>query len=125
VVSDPTCVARKRIEPVWLTVPAMTFAPASFSIGIDSPVTIDSSIEVCPSITAPSTGTRSPGRSSTVSPTRTSDTGTRTMLPSRSTFASAGVSSRSVRTASEEPRRAFISIQWPKRRKVASMTAAS
>ena len=40
----------------------MSSAPASFSTGSDSPVSIDSSTAEAPSITIPSTGTRSPGR---------------------------------------------------------------
>ncbi len=54
-----------------LSVPAITFAPDSFVTGIDSPVTIDSSSEERPSVTTPSTGTLSPGRTRSTSPTAT------------------------------------------------------
>ena len=39
-----------------LTVPPVTRAPAVFSTGIDSPVSMDSSTELAPSVTKPSTG---------------------------------------------------------------------
>ena len=48
--------------PVPLTVPPVTLSPVVFSTGIDSPVSIDSSTFVRPSMTRPSTGTFSPGR---------------------------------------------------------------
>ena len=50
--------------------------PALFSTGIGSPVTIDSSTLDAPSITTPSTGIRSPGRTRSRSPTCTSASGT-------------------------------------------------
>ena len=43
----------------------VTRLPGSFSTGIGSPVIIDSSMLVLPSITRPSTGTFSPGRTRT------------------------------------------------------------
>ena len=49
-------------EPVPLTVPPMTRSPAGFSTGTGSPATIASSMLVVPSMTTPSTGTFSPGR---------------------------------------------------------------
>lgn len=42
--------------PVPLTVPPVTLLPLLFSTGIGSPVIIDSSTELLPSRTAPSTG---------------------------------------------------------------------
>ena len=39
----PTLVAWKRKAPVLLMVPPVTWSPAFFSTGIDSPVIIDSS----------------------------------------------------------------------------------
>ena len=51
IVSLPTFSARITSAPVPLIVPPITGAPASFATGIDSPVTIDSSTELRPSIT--------------------------------------------------------------------------
>ena len=42
--------------PLWLTVPPMTRSPTVFATGIDSPVTIDSSMALRPSTISPSTG---------------------------------------------------------------------
>ena len=64
-VSFPTRVASKRIEPLLLIVPAATSLPTAFSTGIGSPVSMDSSIAVCPSTTTPSTEIFSPGRTRT------------------------------------------------------------
>ncbi len=60
----------------------MTLAPASFVTGIASPVIIDSSTADLPSITTPSTGTFSPGRTRSRSPTTTASSGTSSSLPS-------------------------------------------
>ena len=61
-VSPPTRSARTTTVPVPLTVPPVTLSPTDFSTGTGSPVTIDSSIDVWPSVTTASTGTFSPGR---------------------------------------------------------------
>ena len=61
-VSRPTRSARMTRPPVPLTVAPVTLAPGSFSTGTGSPVIIDSSTELWPSTTTPSTGTFSPGR---------------------------------------------------------------
>ncbi len=55
-------------SPFLLMVPAATFAPGRFSIGMLSPVSIDSSTADTPTFTTPSTGMRSPGLTSTMSP---------------------------------------------------------
>ena len=68
-------VARTTSAPDWLVVPAYTLAPGCLSSGIDSPVSIDSSTEDAPDSTVPSTGTLAPGRTSSVSPTCTSESG--------------------------------------------------
>ena len=70
-VSRPTFSARIIKVPVWLSVPPITFSPGSFVTGIDSPVTMDSSIAERPSISSPSTGIFSPGRTRSLSPTTT------------------------------------------------------
>ena len=65
-----------------LIVPPISLAPGSFSTGIDSPVTIDSSTALLPSSTTPSTGTLSPGRTRRRSPTCTCSSGTSSSSPS-------------------------------------------
>jgi hypothetical protein len=52
----------------WFIVPPITLSPTLLVTGIDSPVTMDSSIALRPSRMAPSTGTRSPGRTRWLSP---------------------------------------------------------
>lgn len=54
--------------PSRLSVPPVTRSPAHFETGSLSPVRSDSSTRQPPSIITPSAGTRSPGRSTTVSP---------------------------------------------------------
>ena len=67
-VSLPTLSATIRNEPVWLRVPPITASPTCFSTGIGSPVIIDSSTELPPSVSRPSTGIFSPGRTRRTSP---------------------------------------------------------
>ena len=55
------CSARITSAPVPLIVPPITLSPAAFVDRHRSPVTIDSSTALRPSITVPSTGTLSPG----------------------------------------------------------------
>ncbi len=67
---------------------------------MDSPVTIDSSTELRPSSTMPSTGIFSPGRTRSLSPTFTCSSGTSYSLPSsRMMRASLGERSSSARMA--------------------------
>ena len=68
-VSEPTFVARNMNVPSLLMVAPMTWSPAFFSTGMGSPVSIDSSTALWPDVTTPSTGTFSPGRTTTMSPT--------------------------------------------------------
>ncbi len=81
-VSRPTFSARMMKPPVVLSVPPITFEPVSFVTGIDSPVTINSSSDERPSITSPSTGTFSPGRTRRRSPTMTTSSETSSSVPS-------------------------------------------
>ena len=66
----------------------ITSSPELFSTGIDSPVSIDSSTELFPEITIPSTGIFSPGFTTTTSPFLTSSSGTLISFPSLMTVAS-------------------------------------
>jgi hypothetical protein len=99
VVALPTRVARQTTEPLRLMLPPVTSAPSSFSTGVLSPVSIDSSAEVMPSVTIPSTGNLSPGLTITSSSTLTLDAGTVFSLPSRRTVARGGARLRRVRMA--------------------------
>ena len=59
---------RMTSEPFLLSVPPVTASPSVFSTGSGSPVIIDSSTDERPSITLPSTGMLSPGRTRSRSP---------------------------------------------------------
>ena len=92
VVSWPTRSARQVSAPFWLMVAALTGEPGNLSTGILSPVRAASLTEESPSVTVPSTGMLSPGRTKNRSPTLTSLTGIVTCSPSRSTQAVWGAS---------------------------------
>lgn len=114
-VSEPTRVARMVNAPVVFTVAPMTGSPGPLPVGTLSPVTMDSSMVEVPSTISPSTGTFSPGRTRSCSPTATSSTPTSTSCPPRSTRAVAGVSATSARIASPVPARARASTSRPSR----------
>ena len=92
----------------------MSLSPARLVTGIGSPVSIDSSTALLPSTTAPSTGTFSPGRTRSVSPTCTWVSGTSSSLPSalmrRAVF---GARPSSDLIAAEVCERALSSSIWP------------
>ena len=92
VVSSPTFVASHLRYPEVFVVAAKTCEPTVFSAGMLSPVRADSSIELLPSKTMPSTGTASPGFTIKVSPRVTSFDKITTSLPSLMTVAVLGVS---------------------------------
>ena len=108
-VSRPTAVARTVSAPLVFIVAPATVAPGVFSTGIDSPVSIDSSTAEAPSMTTPSTGTFSPGRTRTRSPTCTCSTGTIRSSPSTSRRASLAPSSSNARIARDARERARAS----------------
>ena len=124
-VSAPIFVASITTLPDRLTEPPTTSSPSPFSTGIDSPVTRLSSTDELPLTIRPSTGTLSPGRRRTGSPTTISAVGSFTSPPSRNTIAVGGTMSNSALRLSLVPLRLFISIQWPKSTKVTSIVAAS
>ncbi len=68
VVSSPTLEASHLMKPERLTVPAETKLPSCLSTGRLSPVSADSSTALVPSMTVPSTGMLSPGRTTKISP---------------------------------------------------------
>ena len=113
-VSAPTRLASITREPVPLMVAPVTASPATFSTGIGSPEIIDSSTEERPSTTLPSTGTLSPGRTRSRSPTFTSSSGISSSVPSaRITRAVLGARSSSARIAEPVRSRAPSSMIWP------------
>ena len=91
-VSEPTLVARKVNEPVVFMVAPITSSPGCLPTGMGSPVSMDSSTDEEPTSTRPSTGTFSPGRTTTRSPTRTWAMGTSVSAPPRITRAVLGCS---------------------------------
>jgi hypothetical protein len=68
--------------PLVFIVAPITLSPARLVTGIGSPVSIDSSTALSPSTTSPSTGTFSPGRMRSRSPTWTCVSSTSSSLPS-------------------------------------------
>ena len=99
-VALPTFAASMRTPPDAFTEPPSKTSPARFSTGALSPVSIDSSTAVAPSMTTPSTGTRSPGRMSRTSPGTTALASTSSSAPFRITRAVRGCISMSARIAS-------------------------
>ena len=85
VVSAPVRSTRISKLPVPFSVPPVTRSPATFSTGTGSPVSMDSSTELLPSVTVPSIGTLSPGRTRNTSPTLTAASSTVSVLPLFST----------------------------------------
>ena len=77
-VSCPTRVALMTKVPVRFIVPPTTSVPGAISTGTGSPVSMLVSMLEAPSRTTPSTGTLSPGRTRTRSPTATRTSGTST-----------------------------------------------
>jgi len=122
-VSFPTLVASNLIKPTLLRVAPITLSPAFLSTGIDSPVSIDSSIVVFPSTTTPSTGIFSPGRTRIKSPIMTSSVGISNSSPLRITRAVVTRKFINFLIASEVRPLAFASRYFPNLIKVI-MTAA-
>jgi len=85
--SVPAAVASTSSTPALLIAPADTASPGATSTGIDSPVIAEVSRLDRPERTSPSVATRSPGRTSSTSPTAISLAGTEAEVPSRSTGA--------------------------------------
>ncbi len=81
-VSAPIFSALKRSMPVVFIVAAYTGSPVALSVGMLSPVSMDSSTAECPSRTEPSTGIFAPGRTTTTSPISTSSMGISFSAPS-------------------------------------------
>ena len=125
VVSAPIAVVSIAITPSPLIEPAVARAPGSFATGRLSPVISDSSMCVRPSRTTPSTGTRSPGRTIAISPTRTSASPISRSPEASRTRARSGRRAFSARIASVVCRFARASSHLPKRTSVMTTAAAS
>ena len=125
-VSAPTLSARITNEPVLFSDPPTTLAPGSLVTGMDSPVTMDSSIETRPSRISPSTGTCSPGSTRRRSPTATRSRVTSSSVPSsRTRRAVLGVRSSKARIAPDVCSRARSSRIWPISTRTVMTAAAS
>ena len=123
--SAPTARVSTSSRPSALIAPPVTRSPAPLATGRLSPVMSDSSTWLRPSRISPSTGTRSPGRTTTRSPTATDAIGSSTSLPSRRTSARSGRSALSARIASVVWRLARASSHLPSSMKVISAAAVS
>ena len=119
--SSPTLAARISKAPYWLTVPEETLSPADLSTGRLSPVITAWLMEVCPARITPSTGTVSPGRTRSRSPTRTSSAGTIFSPPSARTRAVWGMS----RTSFSIPAWALATVSSSSRPPSCMMKATS
>ena len=104
--SSPTRVARISKEPKRFTVPELTSSPADLSTGRLSPVMTLWSTEVSPEMTTPSTGIDSPGRTRSMSPSRTSPAAIISSPEGVTRRAETGVS----RTSRSMPARALATV---------------
>ncbi len=125
VVSSPTARASITNQPLVAVVAPVTLSPCAFSTGRGSPVRALSSIEAAPSTSTPSTGTASPARTTTRSPTCTSWVGTSTSWPSRRMRAVLGARFMSDETASVVRDLARASKYLPKSIRAKIMPAES
>jgi hypothetical protein len=123
--SAPTASVRTSSSPSPLIAPPVTRSPGPRGTGRLSPVISDSSTWLRPSSTSPSTGRRSPGRTTTTSPTRTWAIGSSTSPPSRRTRAVSGRSACSARMASVVCRLARASSHLPSITSVITTAEAS
>jgi len=124
-VSAPTFVARIRKAPDRLIVPPVTESPGSFSAGRGSPVIIASSTALLPSVTCPSTGIFSPGRTLSRSPGVTSSIEISRSSPPRTTRAVRAASPINSRIALPVRLRARSSSTCPSRTSTTIVAAAS
>ena len=119
--SSPTLVASISKAPNWFTVPLETSSPGPLSTGRDSPVITAWSMEVWPARITPSTGTVSPGRTRSRSPTWTSSAGITRSVPPDSTRAVRGVRW----TSFSMPARALATVRSSSRAPSCMMKATS
>ena len=125
-VAEPTCSERITSAPLVFIVAPINLSPARLLTGMGSPVSIDSSSALLPSTTMPSTGTFSPGRTRSRSPTCTLASGTSSSVPSAAMrLAVLGARPSSDLMAAEVCDRALSSSIWPNRVSEMMTAAAS
>ena len=122
VVSAPTRVARTTMRPFIFTVADVTESPTTTSTGTLSPVTMLISMLEAPSATTPSAASFSPGLTTTMSPSRTTDAGIDTSTPSRNTVAYFAPNANNDRNAS--PAECFARISKKRPTKMNDVTVA-
>ena len=125
VVSSPNRLTRRTKAPERFMVPPVTVSPTSRATDSGSPVSMDSSMVVRPSVITPSMGTFSPGRTRTRSPTRSRDTGMVTWPADRETWAVVARRPMRALIASLVVRLARVSRACPSWRKARIITEAS
>ena len=123
--SAPTATVRATRRPSMFTDPPVIRPPGALVTGRLSPVTSDSSTWLAPSVTSASTGTRSPGSTTTRSPTVTRAIGTTRSTPASTRRAVSGRSAESARMASVVWRLARSSSHLPVRTSVITTAEAS
>ncbi len=112
--------------PSTLMDPAKTGSPGPLARGMDSPVTGDSSRLESPARIRPSAATRSPGRTSTRSRGRKSDTGTVCCFPCASSrTATVGIKAVSARIPARARSAATLSSNSPTENKKTTAAASS
>ncbi len=124
-VSLPTFSARIRNDWLPLMVPLLTWSPTFLVTGIGSPVIIDSSMALCPSVITPSTGILSPGLTLRMSPITISSIPTSVSSPSSTLQALFGASFKSSFMAAFVLLWARASRSCPKSTRVRITVAAS
>ena len=125
-VAAPTFSERMTSAPLVLSVAPISASPTRLVTGTGSPVSMDSSTALRPSVTTPSTGTFSPGRTRSRSPTCTWASGTSSSLPSAlMRRAVLGARPSSDLSAAEVCERAFSSSICPSMVNEMMTTAAS
>ena len=125
-VSAPTRSARISRVPVPFRVAPISRSPAALVTGIGSPVTMDSSTVLRPSVTVPSTGIFSPGRTRSRFPGCTASRLTSTSVPSsRTSRALLGANPSSSLIAALVLPRARSSSTCPRSTRVVMTAAAS
>ena len=111
--------------PFLLIVAPVTLSPRFFSTGIDSPVNIDSSIEVDPKVITPSKGIFCPGLTTAISPTFISSIGVFTSIPSINNIASLAPNSNNFFNAPCVLLTLIFSKDFPKKTKATITPALS
>jgi hypothetical protein len=125
IVSAPIAVALIASTPSVSIVPARTEPPGATSTGRLSPVSAEASTAALPSVTTPSTGMRSPGRTTTTSPTRRAAIGRSNSVPARRMRAVVGCRRISARKAEAVPPLARPSSHLPSSTKTMTRTELS